>query len=124
MASVDIPFPCEACECADLISSDHLLLHFPRTVWLCSSMFFFVEDISVSSPCFQWLYYFQYAFHFIAAVSCLCGQWKDADELSGCMNLAQQSMLSSLFSITTLMHHLPPYLHGHSDVIVWNISRS
>lgn len=83
-------------------SSDSLLLLFYIFLW----------RTSISCPCCQWLYYSQYAFHFITAVSSLCGQWKDADELSGCMNLTQYSMLSSLFSITRLIHHLPPYLHA------------
>jgi hypothetical protein len=92
-----------ACECASLLSSDNLFLHLS---WNSVAMRFciFSEDMLMSCPCCWWMYYFQYSVHCNLETVILL--W------AGCMNLTRQSLLSSLYFITTPNNHFPPYVQA------------
>jgi hypothetical protein len=117
--------PQHACECAHLLSSDHLFL---QISWNRSHMLFCVfscrmywHPVHVVSDCIT----FNMLYISIQQMSYFFGQWKDDDEPSGCMNLIRQSLLSSVFSITTPITTFQHSCAGWScDVIVCNMSRS
>jgi hypothetical protein len=112
VASVYIVFPCHARECGNCISNGHLFLHFSsnRTV-----MLFHIFSRRMcwhSVPVVSGYITFNMLSTSTQQMSSFCGQWKDGDGGLGHMNLTRQLLLSSLVSITTLMHHVPSYVQG------------
>jgi hypothetical protein len=125
IASVSIIFPCHICECPIILSSDHLFLCFSwnslvslfclshRLYWVLTRgrQFLVIPGtwtttgpiVCIANDCV--------AFSMLSIstwqISSIYGQSKDGDGTTRRTNLARQSLLSSLLSITAI-HHFPP----------------
>jgi hypothetical protein len=106
MASVYSVFPCHACECANLLSIDHLFLSCFLEQFSSAVLYFFMEDVLTSCPCHQWLYYIQCPSHFNTTNAIFLWSLEEWWWTFRMCEFHKAVAIVITFSITTLIHHM------------------